>query len=103
METLNDSVTGRYVVTTSSGAQYLIDLDQMTMSRFPRADSTVARAMRGDCSDLGLVFIDDCTVGRPMHLIIDLNVPGVIVTSRWTTNVATIDAELPDGGAPWTR
>jgi hypothetical protein len=96
MDTLNGTDSGRFLVVTSSESRYLIDLDDSTMRRFPAMDMAVDRALRRDGQSVEVVALKECTVGRPMVLLINLRVPGVLLTTRPTTDVRSIE-RMPEG------
>jgi len=83
-------VAVRYLVVTVSGSRYLLDLNRSTMRRIAAMDMSMDRSLRRDGQLVDLVSVVDCTVGRRMQLVIDLHLPGVINTSRQTTDVESI-------------
>ncbi|WP_158253367.1 hypothetical protein [Cryobacterium sp. N19] len=96
LESLMDTATGIYLVSTRSGSRYMIDLNEMKMSRVPaETDPNDDLAMRRDGETVDLLSVDECTVGRPMRLVLDLHVEGVVVTSRQTTTVDSISEVNP--------
>jgi hypothetical protein len=97
METLMDSASGTFWITTWSGARYLIDLDSSSLTRFPckvRADPNIALWLRSDETPVALLHIADCTVGRPGRFVVDLAIPGIPFTVRTTTTVESIESSL---------
>lgn len=90
MDTLNDMEYGRYLVTTVSGSRYVLDLTKFTMRRMPAMDMAQDRSLRRDGEIVDLLRVKDCTVGRPMHLILNLRLRGVMATSRRSTDVESI-------------
>ncbi|KGJ79914.1 hypothetical protein GY21_03245 [Cryobacterium roopkundense] len=102
MHSLNSENTGRYLVTTGSGSVYLIDLDRSVMSRVPAMDMTADRSLRRDGQPVDIISLVQCSVGRPMNLIIDLHVPGVMRTTRRTTEVRAIEP-FPGAESPTTE
>ena len=93
MKTLMDEASGRFEVKTESGSKYWLDLDHQLMSRTPTSDDPggAAHGLRRDGSAVRLLRVVECTVGRSMHLLIDLSVPGVDATTRRTTTVTAIE------------
>lgn len=91
MRSLLDSTTGCFLVTTESGSRYRLDLDRRTLNRAPVTDLDGMHRLRRDGESITLVEIVQCEVGAPMLLLIDLRVPGVVVTSRESTPVVQID------------
>jgi hypothetical protein len=91
MRTLMDTASGAYRVLTQS-AEYLIDLDRKVLRRIPGdggGEFEVA-LLRRDIELITLLQVVECTVGRPMSLLIDLHVLGVPYTARNTTPVVSI-------------
>ncbi|MBG6212677.1 hypothetical protein [Cryobacterium sp. CAN_C2] len=92
MSTLMDEVSGLYLVHTESGSTYSIDLDRQELCRMSTPDDPArVHGLRRDGSTVTLLDVLECTVGRPMHLLIDLAVPGVLATTRRTTPVTGIE------------
>jgi hypothetical protein len=92
VQTLMDTATGSYVVTTQSST-YVVDLDAMVVSRSPGQHTWVVTTMRKDGAELPLLFLDDCTVGRPLTMIVDLEIPGCPWTLRAATAVQSIQTD----------
>jgi hypothetical protein len=57
----------------------------------PALDMGVDRALRRDGQIVEIVSLKECTVGRPMVLIFNLCVPGVLFSTRSTTDVQSIE------------
>lgn len=87
MHTLMDVASGAYLVETEA-SRYVIDLDDMTITRQPR--TLDASYLPGDDTAVDLLQVVECTVGRPMKLRIDLHKEGVPYTNRTTTFVESI-------------
>lgn len=87
-ESLAGVATGKHLVTTAAGSTYLLDLDEQTIVRLPRADEEAK--LRRDGAPVRLLSILECTVGTDMVVLIDLAVPGVAFTTRRTTTVMTL-------------
>lgn len=96
MESLMDSTTGAYRVTTSAST-YLIDLDRMVIRRSPRTENPDGSLLRRDEELITLLRLAECTVGRQMLLYIDLHVLGVPYTARGSTPVVSI-TRVPSPG-----
>ncbi|WP_157509701.1 hypothetical protein [Leifsonia sp. Root4] len=94
---LPDDATGRYVVTTVSGSRYRFDLDVREVRRDPGSPLAGAPALRRDGESVDLLEIVSCTLGEPLVVLINLAVPGVWLTTRESTAVASIERvpELP--------
>jgi hypothetical protein len=99
MESLMDSASGAYRVTTLSST-YDIDLDRMVLHRVPRTGNPAGSLLRRDDELVMLLGIDECTVGRRMRLRINLNVLGVDFTTRNSTEVVSIESILSPGVVP---
>ena len=93
METLEGVATGRYTVTTVA-SEYLLDLDRRVIQRFPDPNNLEAAGLRRDAEEIVLMEIVSCEVGRSMVLLIDLDVSGVLVTTRRTTPIVAIERFL---------
>ena len=103
MESLKDVSTGRYLVTTISGSRYLIDLDKSTMLRMPAVDMAADHSLRRHGQEIHVVALKECSVGRPMWLIVNLRIPGVIATTRRSTEVQSIEDIGEDGDMVWDK
>lgn len=99
VNSLMDAATGTYRVTTVSST-YEVDLDRMVFKRFPRTGRPEGALLRRDDELVMLIAIDDCTVGRRMSLLIDLNVLGVPFTARHATEVLSIEQISSPGTRP---
>lgn len=89
LTSLMDSVDGLYSVTTQTAA-YEIDLDADSIHRRADEGETGGVQLRRDTDRIDLLELLECTVGTRMVLLIDLRVPGVDVTTRLSTRVASI-------------
>ena len=96
MDSLSETRSGRFVVTTASNSRYLLDLDASTMRRLPALDMAVGRSLRRDGEVIDVIALR-CSIGRPMLLIVNLHVPGTLFTRRRTTDVRSTEA-LTGGG-----
>lgn len=92
MESLSDDGAGTFLVCTMTGSRYLLDLDQRVFRRTPRDAWDETLRLRRDGDVIDLVELVRCVRGEPMLLLIDLDVPGVSMTSRETTAVVSIEA-----------
>jgi hypothetical protein len=95
MDTLMDTPFGRFLVTTQS-TTYLVDLDEMLVSRFPGAHELEVADLRFDNQALVLLGIHDCTVGREFTMFVDLGIPRVPWTLRRSTLVRSITSAQVD-------
>lgn len=96
VDSLRETRSGRFVVTTTSKSRYLLDLDASTMRRLPALDIAVDRSLRRDGEVIDVIALR-CSVGRPMLLVVDLHIPGTLFTRRQTTEVRSIEAPGDDG------
>jgi hypothetical protein len=90
--TLMDSVSGTFVVTTLTST-YLINLDLRAVviirGEHPVTPATI---MDRDRDLVDLIEISECTVGRPMILLVDSHTLGVSSTGSVTQPVTRIQA-----------
>ena len=93
MKSLMDVARGTYRVSTLSGTTYIIDLDAQLMCRAPDSES----ALREDGDFVDLVAVIECSIGRPMTMLINLLVPGVECTIRRSTMVVAIESLASEG------
>jgi hypothetical protein len=91
LESLKSTDSGRFLVVTSSQSRCLIDFNKAIMLCSPALDMAVDRAQPLDGLKDELVVLKECTVGRPMMLISNLRVAGILSTTRPTTNVQSIE------------
>ena len=87
-----DTANGRYLVLTTSGSLYEIDLDQMTLYRHRSHDDPSQHTRRRDGQNVELLEIRECTVGRRMIAVINLRWEKVPSTTRVSTPVIAITA-----------
>lgn len=90
MQSLMDVATGAYEVTTTAST-YRIDLDRLIIRRSPRTGDPDGSLLRRDEELITLLEVLECSVGRPMALMIDLHVAGVPYTARISTPVISIE------------
>jgi hypothetical protein len=91
MDSLTDDATGCYVVTTTTGTRYWLDLDRRLLCRVVNPIAPRPLHLRQDGADIELLELVDCHVGLPLIVLINLNVPGVWLTTRESTPVSRID------------
>ena len=91
MDALTDDTIGCFVVTTESASRYWLDLDQRLLRRVTSPIFQSRLRLRRDGEDIDLVEVVDCRVGHPLILLINLNLPGVWLTKRESTNIVRID------------
>lgn len=104
MQTLMDAVAGAYRVVTVAST-YLIDLDRAVIRREPRTGHPEGALLRRDEELVTLLEIIECSVDRPMTLLLDLHVLGVPYTARYATRVVSIEQVASpgcEGGCPMT-
>ncbi|TFC16539.1 hypothetical protein [Cryobacterium glucosi] len=92
VDSLTDDATGCYVVTTQSASRYWLDLDRRLLRRVPSPSFPDRLQLRRDGEDIDLLEVVRCRVGRPLVLLINLNVPGVWLTTRESTPVTRIES-----------
>lgn len=78
---------GTWQVTTASGSDYILDLDKMTMVRYPDSEANV---LRKDAQHVPLLEVITLELGVMMELMIDVRGDGV-ETYRRTTAVETLE------------
>lgn len=93
---IDNTTTGRWLITTESGTHYLLNMDRRWVIRERSPESV---PMRRDNSLVGLVKLVTCQVGEEMHLIVDVRRDGTL-TTRDSTPVVHIK-QLGEGFLPW--
>jgi hypothetical protein len=83
---LVDTEAGRWMVTTESGSQHVVDLDARTITRV-----TQANGLRKDGDAVPLIELLHCIVGETGIWVLDIRADGV-ETVRRTTLVKSIEA-----------
>ena len=68
----------------------MIDLDRHLAFRVARTEDRHGALLRLDGEPIALVSIIECTLGKPLQLLLDLRPPGVLVTVRRSTPVVGI-------------
>lgn len=91
MESLDGISEGCYLVTTASGTQYEVDLDQHTLARRPDHGADKPNQLRRDRERVALLAVKSCWIGEPAVFLIDLRLRGVVFTARRTTVVRSIE------------
>ena len=91
MDSLRDDEAGCYLVTTESSSRYWLDLDRRLLRRETSAAFAGTLRLRRDGEELDLVEVVDCRVGHPLILLINLNLPGVWLTTRESAPVVRIE------------
>jgi hypothetical protein len=91
LESLADDSVGCYVISTESDTRYWIHCDRRLVRRVPSPENERALRLRGDGEDLILEEIIQCRRGRPLLLLINLQLPGVLITTRESTPIIRID------------
>lgn len=97
---------GRYLVTTATGSQYLLDLTARTVQRVMAATAPLIEyldvgfsQLRRDGETLELLMLESCTVGWPARYWLQIRADHV-VTLRTTSPVVDIIALDPLNGCP---
>lgn len=96
VKSLMDAVEGAYRVRTAAST-YIIDLDRNVIRRAPRTGDDEGALLRRDDELITLLEVKECTVGRPLELLVDLHVAGVAFTVRRSTPVVSIERVASPG------
>lgn len=101
---LTNDEKGAYLVTTATGSRYVLDLDNRTASRqmaatAPRKDflDVDLSRLRRDGQTLELLMVEDCRVGEPAKLWLQVRTDAA-VTLRTTSPVVRIEPLVADHG-----
>ncbi|AMB58019.1 hypothetical protein [Microterricola viridarii] len=92
---LTDDMAGRYLVTTTSGSRYWLDLDERSLCRIARTDDDETLTLLRDGEKVDLIDVERCEVAQPMVVLVDLHVENVWCTTRESTPVVSIIALSP--------
>jgi hypothetical protein len=95
VDQLTNGSRGLWSVETLSGSNYLLDLDSRVILRQADPSSEDDGTLRRDGDPIRLVRLLNCEVGNNMSLVVDLNVPGVLWTTRISTTVLRIEGVDP--------
>lgn len=95
LSALTNDMAGRYLVTTTSGSRYWLDLDGRSLCRIARTGDDGPLALRRDGEEVDLIDVERCEVAQPMIVLIDLHVANVWCTTRESTPVISIIALSP--------
>ena len=95
MDSLTNSSQGFWSVETVSGSSYLLDTDNRVLlhQANPSADEDGTLHRGGD--PIQLIRLVHSEVGDHMLLLVNLNVPGVVCTTRISTTVLRIESVDP--------
>lgn len=101
VQELRNDDAGRYLVTTATGSQYLLDLTARTVQRVMAATAPLLEyldvgfsQLRRDGESLELLMVESCTVGWPARYWLQIRADHV-VTLRTTSPVVDIVALDP--------
>lgn len=101
VQELRNDDAGRYLVTTATGSQYLLDLTARTVKRSVAATAPLTHyldagisQLRRDEEPLELLMLESCAVGSSARYWIQVRADHV-VTSRTTSPVVRIDTLTP--------
>lgn len=101
---LRNDDDGRYLVTTATGSQYVLDLTARTVQRVMAATAPLTEyldvgfsRLRRDGESLELLMLESCTVGSPARYWLQIRADHV-VTLRTTSPVVDIVALDPLDG-----
>ncbi len=95
MDQLTNSSKGLWSVETLSGSNYLLDLDSRVLLRQADPATDGDNTLRRDGEPIRLIRLLRCEVGDNMILVVGLNVPGVLWTTRVSTTVLRIEGVDP--------
>lgn len=94
---LHNDDKGQYLITTATGSHYRLDMDCRTASRQMAATAPVTEFMdvqpallRRDAETVELLMVDECRVGQPAKLWIQIRTDSA-VTLRTTSPVVRIE------------
>jgi hypothetical protein len=84
--------SGDWEVLTRSGSEYRFDLDLGVAWRYPQKarPNPLAGSLRHDREPLILLDVIRCRLGEPALYIVDLRLPGAMLTRRETATVISI-------------
>jgi len=101
VQELGNDDASRYLVTTATGSQYLLDLTARTVHRAMAATAPLVEyldvglsRLRRDGESLGLLMLESCTVGWPAQYWLQIRADHV-ATLRTTSPVVNIVALDP--------
>ena len=101
---LSNDDKGVHLVTTATGSHYFLDLDNRTASRRMAATAPLVdfldagfSRLRRDGETLELLMVEDCRVGKPAKLWLQVRTDAV-VTLRTTSPVVRIEPLVTDHG-----
>ncbi|MDT0168875.1 hypothetical protein [Pseudarthrobacter sp. BRE9] len=104
VQELRNDDAGRYLVTTATGSQYLLDLTARTVQRVVAATAPLIdyldvgfSQLRRDGETVKLLMLESCTVGWPARYWLQIRADHV-VTLRTTSPVVDIIALGPLNG-----
>jgi hypothetical protein len=87
---LTDGVRGMFLVTTERGTKYWFDTTRRVVRRVTDSSNPARLELRRDGETVDLVEIVTCTVGRPLFILINLEITGIVLTARESTQVTSI-------------
>jgi hypothetical protein len=88
---LIDGMPGMFLVTTERGTRYWFDTTRGVVRRETNASNPARLDLRRDGESVDLVEIVTCTVGSPLVILINLEIDGIMLTSRESTPVTAIE------------
>lgn len=81
-------IAGAYVISTSDGCRFLVDIDECVTVRLGASDEVLIG--RGQARSDRLLVVATCRIGEPMVLLVDRGVSNVEFTRRETASVTRI-------------
>jgi hypothetical protein len=91
VDLLSGNATGCYLVTTQAANRFWLDLDHRLVRYVHSPSDSRKRPIIRPGEDIDLVEVIDCRVGRPLVLVVDLDVPGSWLMTGESDPVTRID------------
>ena len=95
MDSLTNSSRGFWSVETVSGSSHLLDMDNRVLLRQANPSADEDGTLHRDGDPIQLIGLVHSEVGDHMLLLVNLNVPGVVRTTRISTTVLRIEGVDP--------
>jgi len=96
LEQLVDEMDGVFVVTTTDGVAYLLDMDERLITTLRERTASTPES-----APVRMLTLVTCSVGEPMVALLDRRVSGVWFTRRVTAPVTRIEPADPRSNPPW--
>ena len=95
MDSLTNSSQGFSSVETVSGSSHLLDLDNRVLLRQANPSADEDGTLHRDGDPIQLIRLVHSEVGDHMLLLVNLNLPGLVCTTRISTTVLRIESVDP--------